>query len=1118
MGVPKMRELSLFSGGGGGVLASHLLGWELKGCAEWDEGARAILKARIEDGSIPDIPLHKDVQTLDPTEYIGEVDIVTGGFPCQPFSNAGKKMGVDDPRNMWPHTVRILKGTEAPFGYFENVASLLSSGYFGTILKDLIEAGFHVSWDCVPASAVGAPHIRDRLWIFARKTKKSDPVVEAGALPLLTVATLEEGNWQRTTGTATWSETDDLGEPAKWPRAGVAIGNIAHAIPRAGFPKGVRKYGVWPMTRLPWIPVTDDEKAMVASVWPTPMAANGSKSSYTWRTNHQNDLNAAVANPEQHWATPRAVDAKGASLPPSEAGRDGVVGDVMRAMGVEDKRRGAKAEWPTPTVMDGLRVAQVRTPEQIEAAKKDGGCRNLREEAVWATPTTMDTLPPKSQEVLDREATEARAGRSKAANLRDQVNVDAGNVEWKGREMYPTPLAGENRKSAKSLKRIEEGGQSTSPGLAQHAELQEGIIPREYEGVPYEELPPKVKAMWPTPTASMYKQDVNDSGEYAERVQESGFQQALPVAVKLRGDQEIFPTPTTSDRYHPHMERNEDGVPHDVAKRNLRGCVQDPDMWPTPRTGGGSRPNGKGGKVLSEEVQIAEGTRERGEYVDGRTDETFPTPTTEDAGRTGSAEAWKEYEEEGKTSGARLRNFTQQFPTPCAGTHGRSTYPGRNVVNALLKGEEPAHQPLTIDVVMYEELKERGVAEVVSFKEGLFIMEDGEKVMWPTPSAMDGARRGKAIDPDHWLKERDKHAEKGVNKHFSLDVAVAFEDQGRDPKETPEDSVEKVGEALAASPVEEMFSMFPTPRTRGLRGGSKGSQVAYRRLVGEGMEPQEARALCGIGEGEEATLWPTPQASRGLRGGSKGSRLAYERLVEQGVDPEEAAAMLDRDVWPTPNSSSGLRGGSNVEAARARLLEQGHDPEEVEAMLAKPSDMWPTPLASDWKGANLKEGATSASATGLASAANKRDRAQFQTPTASDAKAAGIDGFSPLGRQLDAAPKKAGLLNPEWVAWLMGWPVGWTSPDPMPEGGLDSWTNQNQQRIWWGKEPEGLPRLTQKHETAGSRTARLKALGNGQVSLCCARSYEVLRFTLDEVLAKVKEGEEPISLTDFLRF
>jgi hypothetical protein len=123
-----------------------------------------------------------------------------------------------------------------------------------------------------------------------------------------------------------------------------------------------------------------------------------------------------------------------------------------------------------------------------------------------------------------------------------------------------------------------------------------------------------------------------------------------------------------------------------------------------------------------------------------------------------------------------------------------------------------------------------------------------------------------------------------------------------------------------------------------------------------------------------------------------------------------------------------------------------------------------------------------------------------------------------LGRQLDAAPKKAGLLNPQWVAWLMGWPVGWTSPDPMPEGDLEDWVAQNQQRIWWKGEPEGIPRLTQKHETAGSRTVRLKALGNGQVSLCCARSYEVLRFTLDEVLAKVEEGESEVSLDDFFGF
>ena len=83
---------------------------------------------------------------------------------------------------------------------------------------------------------------------------------------------------------------------------------------------------------------------------------------------------------------------------------------------------------------------------------------------------------------------------------------------------------------------------------------------------------------------------------------------------------------------------------------------------------------------------------------------------------------------------------------------------------------------------------------------------------------------------------------------------------------------------------------------------------------------------------------------------------------------------------------------------------------------------------------------------------------------------------------------------------------------------MQSWLEQNHQRVWWKQEPEGLPRLTQKHETPGSRTARLKALGNGQVSLCCARSYEVLERTLDEVLKKVREGEQEVSLNDFFGF
>lgn len=159
-----MRELSLFSGCGGGLLGSLILGWRTVAAVEIDPWCRRVLAARF-----PDLPVCRDVRTFDGTAWRGKVDIVTGGFPCQPFSQAGKRLGEDDPRNMWPHAVRILVESGAPLGFFENVPGLLSSGYFGTVLGDLAEAGFDAEWCVLGADDVGAPHRRKRLWILAHR-------------------------------------------------------------------------------------------------------------------------------------------------------------------------------------------------------------------------------------------------------------------------------------------------------------------------------------------------------------------------------------------------------------------------------------------------------------------------------------------------------------------------------------------------------------------------------------------------------------------------------------------------------------------------------------------------------------------------------------------------------------------------------------------------------------------------------------------------------------------------------------------------------------------------------------------------------------------------------------
>ena len=224
-----MKELSLFSGGGGGILASHILGWELVGAAEWDKNPRAMLEARIKDGSIPNIELYSDVQKIDPNDYRNKLDIISGGFPCQPFSTAGFRNGENDPRNMWPATHRLLIESNTKHGFFENVYGLLTviqdqPSYFGKILYDLVESGYVVTWMVISADSVGAPHVRDRVWILVRRLDpKSVP-----DLPFPEIAHLHNGSWKTLQDSTRWSPIEKNMET--WPRAGIAIKNRAFEL------------------------------------------------------------------------------------------------------------------------------------------------------------------------------------------------------------------------------------------------------------------------------------------------------------------------------------------------------------------------------------------------------------------------------------------------------------------------------------------------------------------------------------------------------------------------------------------------------------------------------------------------------------------------------------------------------------------------------------------------------------------------------------------------------------------------------------------------------------------------------------------------------------------------
>ena len=163
-----MNELALFAGAGGGILGGHLLGWRTVCAVEWEQYPASVLCARQNDGLLPPFPIWDDVQTFDGKPWAGIVDVVSGGFPCQDISSAGKGAGIDGERSgMWREMARIIHEVRPRFVFVENSPMLTSRG-LGRVLGDLASMGFDARWGVLGAADIGAPHKRDRIWICAK--------------------------------------------------------------------------------------------------------------------------------------------------------------------------------------------------------------------------------------------------------------------------------------------------------------------------------------------------------------------------------------------------------------------------------------------------------------------------------------------------------------------------------------------------------------------------------------------------------------------------------------------------------------------------------------------------------------------------------------------------------------------------------------------------------------------------------------------------------------------------------------------------------------------------------------------------------------------------------------
>ena len=162
-----MNELALFAGGGGSILAAHLLGWRTVCAVEVDPGARRILLDRQRDGVLERFPIWDDVRTFDGNAWRGIVDVVTGGFPCQDISQCGAGAGIDGERSgLWVEMARIIREVRPKFVLVENSPMLTSRG-LGRVLSDLAGMGMDAKWGVFRASSIGAAHHRARILLVA---------------------------------------------------------------------------------------------------------------------------------------------------------------------------------------------------------------------------------------------------------------------------------------------------------------------------------------------------------------------------------------------------------------------------------------------------------------------------------------------------------------------------------------------------------------------------------------------------------------------------------------------------------------------------------------------------------------------------------------------------------------------------------------------------------------------------------------------------------------------------------------------------------------------------------------------------------------------------------------
>jgi DNA-cytosine methyltransferase len=236
---------SLFSGIGGFDLGLERAGMKVIWQSEIDEFASKVLKKHW-----PDVPNLGDITKVDWTN-IERPDVICGGYPCQPFSTAGKRGGANDPRHLWPAMHNAICVLRPRYALMENVRGHLSLG-FGRVLGDLAEIGYDAEWQVIPAAAVGAPHKRDRVFIVAYPNDERQSSRIKKTKPKFNGRSFNEATSQPTSPNNTRFQTDAAMADTK--------GKQSNGRQRQTVQRNLEKKGY------------NSKLEQAVQMWPTPMA------------------------------------------------------------------------------------------------------------------------------------------------------------------------------------------------------------------------------------------------------------------------------------------------------------------------------------------------------------------------------------------------------------------------------------------------------------------------------------------------------------------------------------------------------------------------------------------------------------------------------------------------------------------------------------------------------------------------------------------------------------------------------------------------------------------------------------------------------------------------------